>query len=221
MRSPENSPFSAIRAGWVTNFAWKSSPLRLASGLSPGDLCAVEAYYFCGECPACRSGKTNCCRNLRVLGVHLDGGHAPLMTVPVDKLHRAAALTPEQTALVEPLVIGAHGVERAALQAGEPVAVLGLGPIGLGGGHFRQGRRGQRRLRGRAARPPGLRVRHDAAWHAFPRGRGSRRTAASAFRPASLGHHRRHRQRGLHARRRSTLPNTAGGSSFSDCSSAR
>lgn len=106
------------------------------SGLWAGDLCAVEAYYFCGECPACRAGKTNCCRNLRVLGVHLDGGHAPLITVPADKLHRAAALTAEQTALVEPLVIGAHGVERAALRAGEPVAVLGLGPIGLAAAIF-------------------------------------------------------------------------------------
>ena len=108
------------------------------SGLARGDLCAVEAYYFCGECPACRSGQTNCCRNLRVLGVHVDGGHAPLLAVPVDKLHRAAALTPEQTALVEPLVIGAHGVERATLRADEPTVVIGLGPIGLAAAIFAQ-----------------------------------------------------------------------------------
>lgn len=106
------------------------------SGLRAGDLCAVEAYYFCGECPACRVGKTNCCKNLKVLGVHIDGGHAPLMVVPVDKLHRAANLAPEQIALVEPLVIGAHGVERAAIVPGEPVAVVGLGPIGLAAAIF-------------------------------------------------------------------------------------
>ena len=106
------------------------------STLARGDLCAVEAYYFCGQCPACRSGKTNCCRNLRVLGVHVDGGHAPLIAVPADKLHRARALTPEQTALVEPLVIGAHGVERASLRAGEPTAIIGLGPIGLAAAVF-------------------------------------------------------------------------------------
>jgi 2-desacetyl-2-hydroxyethyl bacteriochlorophyllide A dehydrogenase len=104
--------------------------------LSAGDLCAVEPYYFCGSCPACRSGKTNCCRNLQVLGVHIDGGHAPLLTVPIDKLHRASSLTPEQIALVEPLVIGAHGVERAALQAGEPAVIIGLGPIGLAAAIF-------------------------------------------------------------------------------------
>ena len=106
------------------------------SGLSAGDLCAVEAYYFCGQCPACRAGKTNCCKNLKVLGVHIDGGHAPLMTVPVDKLHRASALSPEQIALVEPLVIGAHGVERAAPKNGEPTVIIGMGPIGLAAAIF-------------------------------------------------------------------------------------
>ena len=105
-------------------------------GFGAGDLCAVEAYYFCGTCPACRAGRTNCCQNLKVLGVHIDGGHAPLMVVPVDKLHRADKLSPEQIALVEPLVIGAHGVERAELKRGEPVVILGLGPIGLAAALF-------------------------------------------------------------------------------------
>lgn len=104
--------------------------------LQPGDLCAVEAYDFCGDCPPCRSGRTNCCKNLRVLGVHTDGGHAPLMVLPTDKLHRAQSLDPDEIALVEPLVIGAHGIERAALQAGEPVVILGLGPIGLAAAIF-------------------------------------------------------------------------------------
>ena len=106
------------------------------SGLRTGDLCAVEAYYFCRECPACRAGKTNCCKNLKVLGVHIDGGHAPLMAVPTDKLHRASSLTPEQIALVEPLVIGAHGVERAAPKKDEPVVIVGMGPIGLAAAIF-------------------------------------------------------------------------------------
>ena len=106
------------------------------SGLSAGDLCADEAYYFCGKCPACMAGKTNCCKNLKVLGVHIDGGHAPLMAIPVDKLHRASSLSPEQIALVEPLVIGAHGVERAAPKAGEPTVIIGMGPIGLAAAIF-------------------------------------------------------------------------------------
>jgi 2-desacetyl-2-hydroxyethyl bacteriochlorophyllide A dehydrogenase len=106
------------------------------STLAPGDLCAVEAYYFCGTCPACCAGKTNCCQNLKVLGVHIDGGHAPLMTIPVDKLHPARFLSADQAALVEPLVIGAHGVERGGPRAGEPTVILGLGPIGLAAAIF-------------------------------------------------------------------------------------
>jgi threonine dehydrogenase-like Zn-dependent dehydrogenase len=108
----------------------------VGSGLSGGDLCAVEAYYFCGKCAACRAGRTNCCWNLQVLGVHIDGGHQPLITVPVSKLHRAANLDPEQIALVEPLVIGAHGVERARPIAGEPTVIVGMGPIGLAAAIF-------------------------------------------------------------------------------------
>lgn len=108
------------------------------SGLSVGDPCAVEAYYFCGHCPACRAGKTNCCQQLKVLGVHIDGGHAPFITVPADKLHRATNLKPEEIALVEPLVIGAHGIERAELKPDEPVVIVGLGPIGLAAAIFAQ-----------------------------------------------------------------------------------
>jgi 2-desacetyl-2-hydroxyethyl bacteriochlorophyllide A dehydrogenase len=106
------------------------------SGLMKGDLCAVEPYYFCGSCSACRAGRTNCCKNLKVLGVHIDGGHAPFIAAPAEKLHPAASLSPEQIALVEPLVIGAHGVERAGLKEGEPTVVIGLGPIGLAAAIF-------------------------------------------------------------------------------------
>ena len=104
--------------------------------LRAGDLCAVEPYFSCGTCPACRAGKTNCCQDLKVLGVHIDVGFAPLITVPVDKLHPARSLDPDAIALVEPLVIGAHGIERAAPLQGEPTVIVGLGPIGLAAGIF-------------------------------------------------------------------------------------
>ncbi|ADE53940.1 zinc-binding alcohol dehydrogenase family protein [Coraliomargarita akajimensis] len=101
------------------------------SALVPGDRCAVEPYYFCGECPACKSGKTNCCHSLQVLGVHIDGGHQPEITIPAQYLHKSDQLSPDQLALVEPLAIGAHAIERANPAKGEPLVVLGMGPIGL------------------------------------------------------------------------------------------
>lgn len=96
-----------------------------------GDRCAVEPYLNCGRCIACTRGKPNCCRSLKVLGVHTDGGHRARLLLPATKLHRSAALNFDQLALVETLGIGAHAVARAVVQPGETVAVIGAGPIGL------------------------------------------------------------------------------------------
>ncbi len=108
--------------------------LAIGAGVTnvrPGDRCAVEPYLHCGTCIACRAGKPNCCRTLKVLGVHVDGGHRARFVVPAAKLHASAQLSYDQLALVETLGIGAHAVARAALRAGESVAVIGAGPIGL------------------------------------------------------------------------------------------
>ncbi len=99
--------------------------------LEVGARCAVEPYFSCGHCPACRRGKTNCCVNLRVFGVHIDGGMRERAVVPAARLHAAPGLSFEQLALVEPLSIGAHAVARADLSCGERVLVVGAGPIGL------------------------------------------------------------------------------------------
>jgi len=99
--------------------------------LKVGDRCSVEPYLNCGRCIACRRGKPNCCTELKVLGVHIDGGMRPLLTVPSRKLHRSAKLDYEQLALVETLGIGAHAVERAEARKEDFILVIGAGPIGL------------------------------------------------------------------------------------------
>ena len=96
-----------------------------------GARCAVRPYLECGHCPSCRRGKPNCCANIQVLGVHVDGGMRELLLIPASHLHPTTHLTYEQLALVEPLAIGAHAVARAQLTAGERVLVVGAGPIGL------------------------------------------------------------------------------------------
>jgi len=99
--------------------------------VKPGDRCSVEPYLNCGNCIACRNGKPNCCVNLQVLGVHIDGGMREAFVVPSRKLHPSENLTLDQLALVETLGIGCHAVDRAHVQAGEFVLVIGAGPIGL------------------------------------------------------------------------------------------
>jgi alcohol dehydrogenase len=101
------------------------------TNIAAGDRCAVEPYMNCQHCYSCRRGNTNCCDTLQVLGVHTDGGLRPEFIVPARKLHKSERLTLEQLALVETLGIGCHAVNRGAPEAGEPVLVIGAGPIGL------------------------------------------------------------------------------------------
>jgi 2-desacetyl-2-hydroxyethyl bacteriochlorophyllide A dehydrogenase len=96
-----------------------------------GDKVSVEPYLNCGHCQSCKNGKSNCCENLQVMGVHVDGGMCEYLKIPANKLHRSAILGYQQLALVETLGIGAHAVQRANVSKNDIVLVIGAGPIGL------------------------------------------------------------------------------------------
>jgi threonine dehydrogenase-like Zn-dependent dehydrogenase len=100
------------------------------TNVAPGDLCAVNPYLNCGECIACRRGKTNCCIQLKVLGVHTDGGMREEMILPAAHLYASNKLSLEELALIETLGIGCHAVNRSQAQPGERALVIGAGPIG-------------------------------------------------------------------------------------------
>ncbi|MEO0415521.1 MAG: zinc-binding alcohol dehydrogenase family protein [Verrucomicrobiota bacterium] len=96
-----------------------------------GDRCSVEPYLNCGNCYACRKGNSNCCENLKVIGVMCDGGLCEQFTIRADKLHASAALDYDQLALVETLAIGCHGTARVAPTQEDQVLIIGAGPIGM------------------------------------------------------------------------------------------
>ncbi len=101
------------------------------SRLKAGDPVYVVPYMSCGRCAACAKGKTNCCMNIQVLGVHRDGGLVQFLSVPQRFVFSAAGITLEQAAMIEFLAIGAHAVRRAGLQPQQRVLVSGAGPIGI------------------------------------------------------------------------------------------
>lgn len=103
-----------------------------ADGFLPGESLTIIPYFNCGKCIACRNGKPNCCVDIKVCGVHIDGGMAEYLSVPSYSLVKSQGLSYDELALVEPLSIGAHGVRRANVQKDEFVLVIGAGPIGLG-----------------------------------------------------------------------------------------
>ena len=101
-------------------------------GLKTGDQVIIMPYVSCGICVACRNGKTNCCANINVLGVHVDGGMQEIISVRTDLLITANHLSLNEMAIIEPLAIGAHAIRRANIQKGETIVVMGCGPIGIG-----------------------------------------------------------------------------------------
>lgn len=101
------------------------------ANVKPGDHCSVEPYLNCGGCLACRKGHGNCCENLKVFGVMMNGGLCERSIIRADKLHPSEKLSFEQLALVETLAIGCHATDRGAPREGRHVLLIGAGPIGL------------------------------------------------------------------------------------------
>ncbi|MGV7246112.1 alcohol dehydrogenase catalytic domain-containing protein, partial [Caballeronia sp. M23-90] len=81
--------------------------------VAKGDQVYVMPYLACGKCIACRAKKPNCCMNIRVLGVHTDGGLVEQLAVPQAFVFKADGVTLDQAAMIEFLAIGAHAVARA------------------------------------------------------------------------------------------------------------
>lgn len=103
-----------------------------AVGFAAGDKVTVIPYFTEGKDIASRMGKPNCTNDMRVLGVHIDGAMAEYVVVPSDSLRKKEGLSYDDLVLVEPLSIGAHGIQRGGIIPGEFVLVIGAGPIGLG-----------------------------------------------------------------------------------------
>jgi len=102
------------------------------SGLAPGTKVVVEPFLGCGKCYPCRVGKSNCCANLRIIGVTQPGGFGERVLAPAEKIHRVPDnLSFADASFVEPVAIGVQACRRGAIAAGEYVLVLGCGPIGL------------------------------------------------------------------------------------------
>ena len=101
------------------------------TGVKPGDYVAGETHVPCGQCFQCRNGLQHICGNLKLFGIHRDGCFAEYATIPAICAHRIPrTIPPNVAAMLEPLGTSV----RAALEvhpAGETVAVLGCGPIGL------------------------------------------------------------------------------------------
>lgn len=104
----------------------------MPDNIKEGDRVIVDPYIYCGHCYPCSVGRTNCCENLNVIGVHVDGAMQEVVTHPAHLIHKIPDNVPSEMApLAEPLTIALHALHRANVKAGEYVAIIGAGAIGL------------------------------------------------------------------------------------------
>ncbi|MCI0394165.1 MAG: alcohol dehydrogenase catalytic domain-containing protein [Chloroflexi bacterium] len=101
-------------------------------GLQAGERVAVEGHNFCGACFWCQRGQTNLCASYNEFGFTLPGGYAEYVAVRADLAHSFPDSLPfEVAALCEPAACAGHGLQRASVQPGDTVVVVGPGTVGL------------------------------------------------------------------------------------------
>ena len=100
--------------------------------LKTGTKTTVNPYTSCEHCAACSNGRPNACEFNQTLGVQRDGAMAEYLLVPWDKIITDDSISVRDLALVEPLSVGFHAVERAKVTDVDTVMVIGCGMIGLG-----------------------------------------------------------------------------------------
>lgn len=97
-----------------------------------GQAVTVVPYTNCGQCSSCRKGRFNACRYNQTLGVQRDGAMQQFLAVPWQKLIADEQLSAKELAMVEPLTVGFHAVDRGRVTDNDVVMVLGCGMIGSG-----------------------------------------------------------------------------------------
>jgi len=106
---------------------------RKVKGIERGDRVVVEPGIPCRKCEFCKEGKYNLCPEVVFLSAPpIDGTFSEYVSIPYDFVYKIpSSMTYWEGALVEPAAVGVHACNRAGVTAGNSVAVLGVGPIGL------------------------------------------------------------------------------------------
>ena len=102
------------------------------SHLEPGMAVTLNPYTNCGKCASCRNERVNACKDNETLGVQRNGSMREFLTIPWQKVIPAAGLSVKECALIEPLSVGFHAVDRGQVTDLDIVMVLGCGMIGIG-----------------------------------------------------------------------------------------
>lgn len=100
--------------------------------LQPGMVVTVNPYTNCGHCASCRNGRVNACQHNETLGVQRDGAMCEYIALPWQKIIPVKGVSTRDCALIEPMSVGFHAVDRGQVSDIDTVLVFGCGMVGLG-----------------------------------------------------------------------------------------
>jgi 2-desacetyl-2-hydroxyethyl bacteriochlorophyllide A dehydrogenase len=103
-------------------------PDRLSAGMKV----TVSPYQNCGRCTPCKRNRPNACRDNKTMGVRRPGAMTEYITAPWTHIYPSDKLSFKELALVEPLTVGFHAVERGRVTSSDKVMIFGCGIVGLG-----------------------------------------------------------------------------------------
>lgn len=102
------------------------------TGVRAGDRVAINNVLTCGACFWCIRGQQAVCPSMAVAGLSADGGLAQFIVWPADKVVPLPdTVSDEEAALVEPATVAVRAVRNSGVKAGDTVAVVGAGTVGL------------------------------------------------------------------------------------------
>ena len=101
------------------------------TNIKQGDHVTVAPLVPCHECEQCRLGNPSLCPDYSFIGSRQPGAFAEFVLVPAANVVAATNLDLKIAALVEPMTVALHALNKATVAHHKPIAILGSGVIGL------------------------------------------------------------------------------------------
>ena len=101
------------------------------TSVKPGDRVIVNQVVSCGHCYPCSIGRGNVCDQLKVSGVHIDGGYREYLAVPASDCYLLPDFLSDRDAvMIEPTTIAIQSCTRAELTKEDTLLLYGYGSLG-------------------------------------------------------------------------------------------
>ncbi len=134
--------FPGVKYPHIPGHEWAGEVVAVAPDVTEvavGDRVAAEPHVGCGRCVPCMNGLYNLCEHYgdvekghAHIGFTVPGGIAEYCAVSVKALHKLSdKLSYDQGAFCESVGVALYALDRAGVEGGDSMVVVGPGAIGL------------------------------------------------------------------------------------------